>query len=180
MLSNHISTDQLVDDFTQEMMEQDPEFVKESKARYLKSQIIDLYEEINKDLDLVMYSTERWWVEVSWETLIKPNQDKIRLLEAKLDQWINPQVVDYSRDNLEERKELALAYPITSLLNIQPSKRIIQIKCPLHADKTPSFTIYPTNTYNCFGCGENGNSITLYRKLNNAGFLETIKILSSQ
>ena len=32
--------------------------------------------------------------------------------------------------------------------------------CPLHNEKTPSFTIYPkTNTWHCFGCGAGGSSI---------------------
>lgn len=34
------------------------------------------------------------------------------------------------------------------------------LKCPFHEDKTPSLKIYTaTNTYNCFGCGANGDAI---------------------
>jgi len=34
------------------------------------------------------------------------------------------------------------------------------LKCPFHADDTPSMKIYPnTNTFNCFGCGKNGDQI---------------------
>jgi len=34
------------------------------------------------------------------------------------------------------------------------------LKCPFHADETPSMKIYPnTNTFNCFGCGKNGDQI---------------------
>jgi DNA primase len=34
------------------------------------------------------------------------------------------------------------------------------LKCPFHADDTPSMKIYPnTNTFNCFGCGKNGDVI---------------------
>jgi DNA primase len=32
--------------------------------------------------------------------------------------------------------------------------------CPFHEEKTPSFTVYPkTNTFHCFGCGKNGDTI---------------------
>jgi DNA primase catalytic core len=34
------------------------------------------------------------------------------------------------------------------------------LKCPFHADDTASMKIYPnTNTFNCFGCGKNGDVI---------------------
>lgn len=34
------------------------------------------------------------------------------------------------------------------------------LKCPFHKDDTPSMKIYPkTNTFNCFGCGANGDQI---------------------
>ena len=34
------------------------------------------------------------------------------------------------------------------------------LKCPFHADDTASMKIYPnTDTFNCFGCGKNGDVI---------------------
>ena len=34
------------------------------------------------------------------------------------------------------------------------------LKCPFHADDTASMKVYPnTNTFNCFGCGKNGDVI---------------------
>jgi len=36
------------------------------------------------------------------------------------------------------------------------------LKCPFHADDTASMKIYPsTNTFNCFGCGKNGDQIEM-------------------
>ena len=41
-----------------------------------------------------------------------------------------------------------------------PANRNNMLKCPFHADDTPSMKIYPnTNTFNCFGCGKNGDQI---------------------
>ena len=34
-----------------------------------------------------------------------------------------------------------------------------QTLCPFHKEKSPSFFIYPNNTYYCFGCGAHGNAI---------------------
>ena len=47
--------------------------------------------------------------------------------------------------------------------------------CPFHSEKTPSFTVTPErNMYKCFGCGEGGDIISFYQKINNLGFHETI------
>jgi DNA primase len=43
--------------------------------------------------------------------------------------------------------------------NLTPGKHN-KLCCPFHEEKTPSFTIYPkTNTFHCFGCGKNGDTI---------------------
>lgn len=33
--------------------------------------------------------------------------------------------------------------------------------CPFHEDSTPSFTLYPDNTFHCYGCGAHGDSFDL-------------------
>lgn len=43
--------------------------------------------------------------------------------------------------------------------NLKPNKNNM-LKCPFHEDKEPSLKIYTnTNTFNCFGCGANGDTI---------------------
>jgi len=34
----------------------------------------------------------------------------------------------------------------------------LQTSCPFHEDSTPSFTLYPDNTFHCYGCGAHGDS----------------------
>jgi DNA primase catalytic core len=42
---------------------------------------------------------------------------------------------------------------------IQPDRNGM-LRCPFHADDTASMKVYPnTNTFNCFGCGKNGDQI---------------------
>jgi DNA primase len=42
---------------------------------------------------------------------------------------------------------------------LKPNKNGM-LKCPFHVDDTASMKIYPqTNTFNCFGCGKNGDQI---------------------
>src|SRR3972149_2349166 len=44
---------------------------------------------------------------------------------------------------------------------LQPDRNGM-LKCPFHADGTASMKVYPqTNTFNCFGCGKNGDQIEI-------------------
>lgn len=50
--------------------------------------------------------------------------------------------------------------------------------CPLHNEKTASFTIdTKRNNYKCFGCGIGGDSIDLYMRLHNTTFIQAVKAL---
>ena len=47
--------------------------------------------------------------------------------------------------------------------------------CPFHEEKTASFTVYPkTNTFHCFGCGVNGDTIELIQLKENISKHEAI------
>lgn len=50
---------------------------------------------------------------------------------------------------------------------LKPNKHH-QIKCPFHEDDKPSLKVYTdTNTFNCFGCGANGDVIEFIQKKEN-------------
>jgi hypothetical protein len=49
--------------------------------------------------------------------------------------------------------------------------------CPLHNEKTPSFTIYPNNRAHCFGCGWQGDVIDLELALRGGTLQEAIERL---
>jgi DNA primase catalytic core len=61
-----------------------------------------------------------------------------------------------------EIQEIKSRLDITRVLyhyGLQPDKNNM-LSCPFHADDKPSMKIYPnTNTFNCFGCGKNGDQI---------------------
>lgn len=82
----------------------------------------------------------------------------------------------------EERIEKARQYPIYEmakyrLLLRQCGKDRYLAICPFHEDKSPSFYLYPTNTFHCFGCQENGDVIKLAMHLHGVSFREAIKLL---
>lgn len=47
---------------------------------------------------------------------------------------------------------------IAEILGVPHSKRRIAIRCPFHQDSTPSFILYPDNSYHCFGCSQHGKN----------------------
>lgn len=49
--------------------------------------------------------------------------------------------------------------------------------CPLHAEKTPSFLLYPDGRYYCFGCGEGGDAIDLVRRLHGLSYPDALRFL---
>ena len=46
---------------------------------------------------------------------------------------------------------------------LTPSGSYYKTRCLFHDDSTPSMTIYPDNTFHCFGCGAHGDSYDLER-----------------
>jgi DNA primase len=51
--------------------------------------------------------------------------------------------------------------------------------CPLHKEKTPSFSVEPVQgLYYCFGCGQGGDAIDLYMKLSGDDFPAAIEALA--
>ena len=50
--------------------------------------------------------------------------------------------------------------------------------CPFHAEKTPSFYVFPqTGTFKCFGCGEGGDAIAFLMKRDGLSYVEAVKQL---
>lgn len=48
--------------------------------------------------------------------------------------------------------------------------------CPFHSEKSPSFHV-KNNRFKCFGCGEYGDSIAFYMKINNVGFIQAVRAM---
>ena len=59
-----------------------------------------------------------------------------------------------SNDEIQRIRDVS----IYDILGLGHRDRRLSMCCPLpnHRDKTPSFTIYPDNSFHCFGCEANG------------------------
>lgn len=47
--------------------------------------------------------------------------------------------------------------------------------CPFHQERTPSFTIFATGGYHCFGCGVGGDIIAFYQDYYRLSFVEAVQ-----
>ena len=60
---------------------------------------------------------------------------------------------------IQEIKQRLSIQTVLKHYNLSPDRNGM-LQCPFHADQTASLKVYPnTNTFNCFGCGKNGDQI---------------------
>ena len=61
-----------------------------------------------------------------------------------------------TKEDIQRARDVSI-YQLLGLSN--PGRRV-SISCPFpdHRDHSPSFALYPNNSYHCFGCGKNGQN----------------------
>lgn len=80
---------------------------------------------------------------------------------------IKPEII--SVDEIKSKHDL-VDY-IGQYVNLRKSGNKFQGLCPFHADKkSPSFFVYPNNTFHCFGCQAHGTIIDFVMRYDNLDF----------
>ena len=77
-------------------------------------------------------------------------------------------------------KELVRLTDVLARYNLTPSRAGF-LHCPFHSgDRDASLKIYPaTDSWYCFGCGEGGDVIDFFAKMERCGFAEALKKLNA-
>jgi DNA primase len=85
-------------------------------------------------------------------------------------------VVDEIKDRLD------IVEVIQPYVALKKAGRNYKGLCPFHAEKTPSFVVFPeTGTWHCFGaCGTGGDVFTFVMKQENLGFGEVLQLLAQR
>ena len=52
--------------------------------------------------------------------------------------------------------------------------------CPFHAEKSPSFYVFPDNHYYCFGCHASGDAISFVRQTKEMSFMDSMRYLAAK
>ena len=85
----------------------------------------------------------------------------------------------FDADFLQEVKyQNEIVSLISSYVNLKKAGRLMSGLCPFHAEKSPSFMVYPdTQRYYCFGCGAGGDAITFIMGRENLDYVEAVRFL---
>jgi DNA primase len=82
----------------------------------------------------------------------------------------------------EIKQRLPLEEYIGRMVDLKRAGRTYKACCPFHAEKTPSFVVFPhTQTWHCFGsCGDGGDIFSFVQKREGLGFAEALQLLARQ
>jgi DNA primase len=82
----------------------------------------------------------------------------------------------------EVKERLDIVEVVQSYVPLKKAGRNYKGLCPFHAEKTPSFVVFPeTGTWHCFGaCGTGGDVFTFVMKRENVGFGEALGMLAQR
>jgi DNA primase len=87
-----------------------------------------------------------------------------------------------SRADIQEIKSrLDIVSIISRYVALSPSGSGMKGRCPFHKDDTPSMTVSPEKgLWHCFGCGEGGDAIAFYMKMERLSFVEAVRRLAEE
>src|SRR5438552_3306834 len=81
----------------------------------------------------------------------------------------------------EVKARLDVADLIGQSVPLKRAGRTLKGLCPFHAEKTPSFVVWPDEgNWKCFGCGEGGSGIDFLMKRESLEFGEALRILAEK
>lgn len=113
---------------------------------------------------------------------LKAPADPLSLLRRGRAGVAVPQGVSVASSTIEQIKaQLDIAEVIGAHVPLKRSGRSFKGLCPFHAEKTPSFYVFPeTGTWKCFGCGEGGDVFSFVQRQANLEFGEALRLLAAR
>jgi len=77
----------------------------------------------------------------------------------------------------EVKQQLDIVQVVSQYVSLDTSARTPKARCPFHAERTPSFVVFPeTQTWRCFGaCAEGGDALSFIMKIENISFGDALR-----
>lgn len=87
-----------------------------------------------------------------------------------------------SRETIEEiLMRTDIQSLISSYVTLKRAGSNVKGLCPFHSEKTPSFTVYPSdNSFYCFGCGAGGDQISFIMKMEHLDYPDAVQFLAKR
>ena len=174
---------------------------QKENPRLSDRQVYELIPEARETIEKIIaeFETEKLFLDLSFKTkLLKaqtyfdegdrvvatecvkqsPLADRLLFLNQRLAK-LKPLVYEGKpgKLNVEKARERSLVEVAEGYTTLKKVSGRFVGKCPLHNEKTPSFTIFRDNKYKCFGCGKYGDVISFISEVENKSFTEAIKVL---
>ena len=140
-----------IPDFTENIETIDREYVNDEFTRWFFKQIADFY--IDKQ--------------------IKESYKRLTSLK-KIYNLKNKNHIQYDVESIKKIPIEAI-YEFQKIYSFGKKKKAI---CPFHDEDTPSFIIYPENTFYCFGCHKGGDVIKFIQYKYGLSFFDAIKFIN--
>jgi len=87
---------------------------------------------------------------------------------------------ELEKDNIKDRVDIVSLFQEFGVSLNQKGKSWTGL-CPFHEDKNPSLSVdREKGLYNCFGCGESGDVVTLVEKMKHLSFREALSFLQKR
>src|SRR6266508_1798711 len=81
----------------------------------------------------------------------------------------------------EIKRRLDLVDVVSQSVALKRAGRTFKGLCPFHAEKTPSFIVFPeTGTWRCFGCNQGGDLFSFVMKRDGLEFREVLRLLAER
>lgn len=82
----------------------------------------------------------------------------------------------YSEKSIADVRDVDIQAVVSHFVTLD---RNLKAKCPIHGEKTPSFSIHKAkNFYKCFGCGAGGDGINFVMRLKNCDFITAVETVA--
>jgi DNA primase catalytic core len=87
---------------------------------------------------------------------------------------------DIEKDEVKKRVDIIALFAAFGV-SLQQKGKGYTGRCPWHEDSTPSLSVdREKGLYNCFGCGESGDAVTLVEKMKGLSFREALDYLKKE
>lgn len=108
--------------------------------------------------------------------LVKTERDIARMRRLiHLDEPLETGGRHISQEVIYRARQIAVIDLVSSHTPVRPSGRRHVARCCFHEERNASLTIYPDNSWHCFGCGAHGaNAIDFVQQKENLPFREAV------